>query len=166
YDLHRDLTQPIHIRPGDGIEFTAFELGRAEAVRDLHNQCFASLGASEVSEEMWLGRLREETFRPEWSYLALDGDRVVGYAMSGLDESADDGVLGGWTERFGVHPEYRGRGLSLALLGRCLSAMRDAGCQEAGIGIDTMDGEGIHRLAAQLGYTTRDAVALLTKVVD
>jgi hypothetical protein len=43
--------------------------------------------------------------------------------------------------------------------------MRDAGCAEAGIGVDTPDGLAMSRLVADLGYATRDAIGLLTKVV-
>lgn len=165
YDLQRDLTAPVSVHQVDGVRFEPLTDERAEEVRLLHNDCFAPLGGVDVDPGQWRDRLEEESFRRDWSYLALDGDRVVGYAMSGEEEGGDAAHPGGWTERFGVHPDYRGRGISLALVGHCLSAMRDSGCREAGIGIDTLDGVGINRFASALGYATRDAVALLSRVV-
>lgn len=162
YDLHRDLTKPLTVPCADGITVDVLDGGDSDTVRVLHNLCFSSIGGAEVSAETWNERLESPTFRPDWSFVARDGDRVVGYAMSALD---DEEATGGWTERFGVHPDYRRRGISLALLGNCLGAMRESGCTEAGIGIDTPDGLGLKRLSSALGYTVRDAVALLSRVV-
>ena len=92
--------------------------------------------------------------------MALADGGVVGYAMN-ADDIADDGGPAGWTERFGVHPGYRRRGVALALLSHGLRAMH----VEAGIGVDTPDGLAMSRLVADLGYATRDAVGLLTKVI-
>lgn len=166
YDLQRDLTHAVRIHEVPGLRFEALTDERSEDARQLHNLCFAPLGGVDVSVEDWNKRLREQSFRYDWSFLALDGDEVVGYAMSGVDEEFYDGQPGGWTERFGVHPDHRGLGVSLALMGHCLRAMRDSGCRESGIGVDTVDGPGIRRFAAELGYATRDAVALLSRVVD
>ncbi|NHB86026.1 GNAT family N-acetyltransferase [Tessaracoccus sp. HDW20] len=145
----------------DGITIEAFRPDDAEAVRELHNLCFTPFGGAEVSAAEWHAHLEEASFRPGWSFVARDGDRIVGYEMSVLE----DGTSIGWTERFGVHPDHRGRGISLALLGNCLAAMRDSGCTEAGIGIDTPDGLALSRLSSVLGYRQRDAVALLSRVV-
>lgn len=165
YDMVRDLSKPAHITEVEGIDIEAFTVTHSETVRQLHNRCFRPIGGSEVSAQEWNERLHGDDFRPGWSFVALDDGVVVGYAMSAADESSDEGSPAGWTERFGVHPDYRGRGLALALLGHCLKAMRDEGCTEAGIGIDTPDGFAHSRLSSELGYATRDAVALLTKVV-
>ena len=164
YDLQRDLTLPLIVADVDGVELERFAPVHSEPVRQLHNICFRGMG-DEVAEDVWAARLDDDDFRPEWSFLARVEDRVVGYAMSGVADTDDDGAPVGWIERFGVHPGHRGHKISLALMGRCLQAMRDAGCREAGIGIDTPDGVGVQRLCAELGWTTRDAVALLAKVV-
>lgn len=159
-DLHRDLTRPVAMWVPEGVTLEPFVPGHSEQVRRLHNLCFEPLGGAEVTEDVWTQRLGEEDFRPDWSFLATVDDVVIGYAMSGADEAG-----GGWTERFGVHPDHRGRGISVALLATCLRAMRESGCEEAGIGIDTAHRAGVDRLAAELGFTVRDAVALLTKTV-
>lgn len=164
YDLHRDLTLPVVSPAVEDVQLEAFTPMHSEGVRQLHNLCFNGMG-HEVGTDVWAARLHDPDFRPEWSFLASVDGQVVGYAMSGVADTDDDGVPVGWIERFGVHPEHRGHKISLALMGRCLQAMREAGCREAGIGIDTPDGVGVQRLSAELNWTTRDAVALLTKVV-
>lgn len=164
YDLHRDLTLPVASPAVEDVQLEAFTPMHSEGVRQLHNLCFNGMG-HEVGTDVWAARLHDPDFRPEWSFLASVDGQVVGYAMSGVADTDDDGVPVGWIERFGVHPEHRGHKISLALMGRCLQAMREAGCHEAGIGIDTPDGVGVQRLSAELNWTTRDAVALLTKVV-
>ncbi|SHI61759.1 Ribosomal protein S18 acetylase RimI [Tessaracoccus bendigoensis DSM 12906] len=162
YDLFRDLTTKIKVPDADGIAVEPFCDSDAEEVRVLHNLCFRPLGGSDVDVPEWEGHLGEPEFRADWSFVARDGERIVGYAMS----VEDDGEPGcGWTERFGVHPDYRRRGISLTLLGKCLLAMRGSGCTEAGIGIDTPDGYGLSKLTEALGYVKRDAVALLSRVV-
>lgn len=166
YDLQHDLAHPVRRHDVEGLTFTTFDDTHSDEVRMLHNHCFAPLGGRDVSDIDWRGRLSEGSFRYDWSYIALDGDRVVGYAMSGEDEESDEDCLTGWTERFGVHPDFRGRGISLALMSRCLRAMHASGCGEAGIGIDTDDAVGIQRFTSELGYATRDAVALLSRTVS
>lgn len=160
FDLHRDLTRPVALWVPEGVSLQRFAPAHSEQVRRLHNLCFRDLGAAEVTEDMWANRLADDEFRSDWSFLATVNDTVIGYAMSGFDEQT-----GGWTERFGVHPDHRGRGISLALLASCLRAMAESGCLEAGIGVDTADSNGINRLASELGFTVRDAVSLLSKTV-
>lgn len=167
YDLQRDLLHQVRRYEVPDITFTPLTDELVEDVRLLHNECFAPLGGSDVTKVDWRNRLDADSFRYAWSYVAMDGDKVIGYAMSGVDEDAQPGEpLVGWTERFGVHRDYRGRGVSLAVMSHCLTAMRDSGCVEAGIGVDTLDGVGIKKFAAALGYSTRDAVALLSTVVE
>lgn len=164
FDLQRDLKRPIPLPDVEGITVVPFPAERSDEVRRLHNVCFEDVG-SEVSPETWAGRLSGPEFRPGWSFVAKHGDRIVAYAMSGVADAAGDGPQIGWVERFGVHPEFRGRRIATSVLARCLTAMKEAGFTEAGIGIDTPDARRAEHLCSELGWTTRDGVALLTKVV-
>jgi GNAT superfamily N-acetyltransferase len=164
YDLVRDLAHPPAARELEGIVIAPFTDERSEEARLLHNLCFQPIGGGEVSAEEWARRTGSAEFRADWSAVALADGVVVGYAMN-AEDVAENGGPAGWTERFGVHPDHRGRGIALALLSHSLRAMRDAGCAEAGIGVDTPDGLAMSRLVADLGYATRDAIGLLTKVV-
>ncbi|MFT3886853.1 MAG: GNAT family N-acetyltransferase [Arachnia sp.] len=164
YDLVRGLEKPPPPREVPGVAIVPLDAARSEEVRALHNECFKPFGGGEVTAEEWAGRMGSPEFREDWSHVALADGAVVGYAIN-VEDIGEHGAPAGWTERFGVHPAYRGRGIALALLSHGLHAMSEAGCEEAGIGVDTPDGLAMSRLVADLGYVTRDAVGLLTKVV-
>ncbi len=164
YDLVRRLDRAPLVRDVPGVTVVPFTAEHSEEVRQLHNLCFKPIGGGEVAAEEWARRTGSAEFRADWSFVALVDGAVAGYAMN-AEDVADDGGPAGWTERFGVHPEHRRRGVALALLSHSLRAMHDAGCAEAGIGVDTPDGLAMSRLVADLGYATRDAVGLLTKIV-
>lgn len=163
YDLHHELRDPIAQFAVPGIDVVAFTAQYSDATRTLHDVCFEATGAGPVAPQDWTQRLQQARF--DWSTLALTPvGEVVGYAISSQDNT-EDGQLLGWTERFGVHPKHRRKGVALALLAGCLRAMQRSGCAEAGIGIDTEHGAGIARLCGELGYKTRDAVALLSRSI-
>ena len=167
YDMHRALKN----LPGDlfveGVEIRPFDESQAAALLDLHNLCFGDpLGTRRVAAEGWHESLHRESFRPNWSWVAFCDGVPVGYALSGLDEEAAiDGLTMGWTDRVGVHPDYRGRGIAVALLQRTLVAMASDGCDGAGIGVDTTDPASPGMLTQSLGYEARDGLVLMSKVV-
>ena len=165
YDLVRDLDTLPRERPTPaGVRIEPFSPQHSEEVRVLHNEAFSSIGGGEVAASDWAARIADDDFRAEWSFLAFDEhDALIGYEMSSADVNEETGAPAGWTERFGVRPQDRGRGVALKLLSEALRAMRADGCREAGIGIDTPDGLALSRLVADLGYTTRDAVQLLSR---
>lgn len=167
FDLVRDLSTPVPQRAcPEGIRVAPFDETLSEDVRALHNAAFATVGGSEVGAQEWATRLADPSFRARWSFVALnEAGQVVGYEMSSVEESPDLDRPVGWTERFGVHEDYRGRGIALLLLSEALRAMQADGCAEAGIGIDSRDDTALTRIGKDLGYTTRDAVQLLSRVV-
>ena len=64
-----------------------------------------------------------ETFSPELSALALDGDRIVGAAIVLDYDNADDGYV----HQLAVHREYRHRGIARALLHRAFAGFARTG---------------------------------------
>ena len=104
--------------------------------------------------------------RPDWSWVAVQGQEAVGYALSGVDDAAAlDGVVEGWTERLGVHPSHRRRGIASGLLERTMVSMARSGCPGAGIGVDTVDAALPEVLHGSLGYEARDALVLMGKTI-
>lgn len=167
FDLIRDLAAPAPTCPcPPGVVIEPFSQEHSEAVRQLHNECFVDLGGVEVGADTWAERIADQAFRPGWSFLAFsERGELVGYQISSADRAVDHVGVAGWTERFGVAEQHRGKGIALRLLSEGLGAMQADGCVEAGIGIDTVTGKAPDRLAWELGYTTRDAVALLSTVL-
>lgn len=167
HDMYRDLDRLPPPGDVDEITFAPWDPDALERVRRLHNQCFAKSRQTNVDSESWAESLETPNFRPAWTWLARHGDRIVGYALTREDDAPDGDSTGrqAWTDRLGVHPDYRGRGISTALLLRALRAMADDGCVRAGIGVDTTHENFLDHLEAHLGYRTRDAITLMSKTV-
>lgn len=167
YDMHRELRHAPPRRDVAGVEFTPFSADVSEELRLLHNRCFADLyGGRAIGRDDWEAQFEEPGFRPGWSFVALADGVPVGYALSRLDDvPTPDQRPCGWTDRVGVDPAFRGRGISLALLSRTLGRMAADGCGAAGIGVDTLDPASPEVLAQQLGYEARDGLVLMSRVV-
>lgn len=167
YDMHRPLDDLPPLLDVDGVRIERFDQRHATDLLKLHNICFRdTLGTRRVGSRVWQESLARDSFRPAWSWVALVDDAPVGYALSGLDEElALEGATFGWTDRVGVHPDFRGRGIAVALLQRTLVAMAEDGCDGAGIGVDTTDPASPGLLKRNLGYEPRDGLVLMSKVV-
>ncbi|WP_022910312.1 GNAT family N-acetyltransferase [Aestuariimicrobium kwangyangense] len=157
----------------DGVTIVGFDPERhTEQVRIAHNLAFADLpGAKSVGRLDWERSLSGASSRPEWSFVALEDDRVVGYALSSAYQQDWDaqGWSEGWTDRIGVLPSHRGRRLGQALLRRVLISFADAGLEGAGLGVDTggadsaEQGSAAVSLFARLGYQEADSVVLYSQ---
>ncbi|MHA3947830.1 GNAT family N-acetyltransferase [Cellulomonas bogoriensis] len=155
--MRRDLGAPLPpVEPPAGLEIRPWSPDLDDAVRRAHNDAFADHWGSEPqTPETWGHGLAT---RPEWSCVALDvrgrAPEVVGYAMSSRYEH-EWSVLGyscGYTDRVGVRPAWRGRGLSVAMLAWVMSAYREAGMQYACLDVDADNPTGANDLYRRLGY--------------
>ncbi|GAB3623196.1 GNAT family N-acetyltransferase [Mariniluteicoccus endophyticus] len=153
--LHRRIAETSP----EGITFVPFTWDLCGAARDAHNEAFAQeWNAAPVSADEWHAQVRRPAARPEWSWLALDDTtgEVVGYAMNS-DPIPDDDVVDGWTDRLGVRPSHRGRGIARGLLVRSLATFADAGADAGGLGIDSR-GELNDELYRSVGYEPTDTI--------
>lgn len=171
-DLTADLTTDAlpSVELADGLELVRWTPERSESVRQAHNAAFADhWGSQPVAAQVWQTDAGRSSFRPEWSWLVLDrSDRcdgaaepvVAGYAMSSAYRQDWDatGIKEGWTDRLGVRPEYRGRGIAKALLARTMRTFRTAGLEAAGLGVDADNPTGAFELYRAMGYTAGDTV--------
>ncbi len=122
-----------------------------------HNAAFADRqGVQPIDADSWREQLTRSACRPHWSWLAVteDGAEVVGYALSSAYEQdwPAQGFSQGWTDRLGVRPPWRGRGVASALLYRSMQSFHAAGLDAAGLGVDADDEKGAVRLYQHLGY--------------
>lgn len=161
-DMHRRLDDVPVPRGVEGISFEPFDTTRSDEVHELHHLCFsADANADHDHWDQSLARVRQD-----WSWLALNDGEAVGYVLSGEDDAAAmDGVVEGWTDRIGVHPAHRRRGIASALLERTLVSMAGSRCPGAGIGVDTTDAAVPGALSGWLGYEPRDTVLLMSKTI-
>jgi mycothiol synthase len=86
--------------------------------------------------------------------VAWDGDEVAGVVQNAIyhDENERFGVKRGWLEHVSVRRPWRGRGLAKALCAASFQVLRDAGMQEAWLGVDAANPTGALRLYEDLGF--------------
>lgn len=159
-DMHRSLAKPPRPREVGAVTFVPFTPERSDELHNLHHLCFGA----DVNHDHWETSLAR--VRSDWSWMALTDDGAVGYVLSGEDSVEDsDAAPDGWTERLGVHPQYRRLGIASALLERTLVSMSRSGAQNAGIGVDTTEPvEGV-RMQGALGYEHGDSVLLMSRTL-
>jgi len=78
---------------------------------ELENETRRGIDSPRTVEQM-AERIEFLKIEPESLFLAVDGDRYVGYTCLNTAESGGPRLLQGWT---GVRPEYRRRGIATAL---------------------------------------------------
>lgn len=163
FDMHHVFARvpdPPPPPPVAGVTFAPYTASESMAVRDLHNVCFGG----DVSVDTWTAMQQRPVFRPEWSWLAYAEGRLIGYALNSADEQAwvEQGFTEGWTDRLGVHPDYRRRGVARGLLSWSMWSFGRAGLEGAGLGVDTTDAVEALRLYEAIGYESQEMVVLLS----
>lgn len=170
FDMHHlfaRVQNPPPPPPVNGVHFAPYAAQESERIRQLHNLCFSdNPGFSPVDEKTWAAMQARPEFRPEWSWLAYEGTELVGYALNSADEGAwaEQGFTEGWTDRIGVHPKCRRRGIARGLLSWSMWSFGKAGLEGAGIGIDTTEADEAKRWYGSIGYESQEMVVLLSMV--
>jgi mycothiol synthase len=167
--MERKLDDPLPdvspTRPG--LTLAPYTAERDEAVRQAHREAFAGhWGAAPPDEQRWQQRYTgAQTFRPDVSWLLLDGDEVVAYLLTSFWEAdaAASGVREAFVGHLGVRPAWRRRGLGALLLGTALESYRAAGYDRSILTVDTGNATGALRLYERAGYTLRDTSVVWTK---
>lgn len=163
-EMRRPLDRPLPDVPElDGLRVVPWSPELDDAVRRAHNEAFADHWGSEPrTPEQW--RASQAMFAPTWSFVALDGDEVAGYAVSGRYEQDFEasGYTSGYTELLGVRRPWRGRRVAVALLAATMRAYAADGMQYAELDVDTANPSGAHGLYAALGYEVTHTSTMLT----
>jgi len=153
-DLRKVEIQPAEVPAGLRLEPYRREID--EAVRLAHNEAFSDhWGSTPADAERWQHSYLGLNFRPDLSFVVLDGDEVVAYLLTNRypQDDAARGVPHGWIDYIGSRRAYRGRGLATALLRAACLAFRDAGFGEALLGVDVQNPSGALGLYERFGFT-------------
>ena len=156
---------PPDFPPPPGIRLVPLSRKLFEAVRQVHNEAFADhWGSQPIDATRWAEQLARSASRVSWSWVALEENtsEVVGYATNSAYEQdwASQGFSEGWTDRLGVRPVRRGRGIAKALLGASMRSFAEAGLDAAGLGVDTDSPTGAFRLYESMGYRAADTTVM------
>ncbi|GAB3939098.1 GNAT family N-acetyltransferase [Kribbella albertanoniae] len=158
YDMKRELDEPVRaLETPDGLRLAPFDPTIDEALRVAHNEAFRDHWAALPRDpESWKTHVTgSRSFRPEVSYVVLDGDTVAAYAL-GYEWAADTeatGVREVYVGQVGTRREYRGRGLARAALAKVLAEGARAGYQRASLGVDADNPTGALGLYESLGFS-------------
>jgi ribosomal protein S18 acetylase RimI-like enzyme len=152
--MHIDLdAAPPEPLTAEGIELRPFKRGHDEyLVWTTIQETFRDLWEHrDVPYDEWAGFVLEHAaWKPELSYVALDGELVVGAAMTLNDE------LGAWVQQVGVRRPWRGRGIGLALLHTVFGELYKRGVPHAGLEVDAQNPSGALRLYERAGMRVKD----------
>ena len=110
-------------------------------------------------EQFVANELDPDSFLAEGSYVAMDGTRIVGLSRIDRDRAVPHRLHVGFT---GTHPEYRGRGIALALKLYTIEYARAHGYTEMGTTNDSSNAAMLH-INAALGFQRRPAWIVFEK---
>ncbi len=156
-DMRRDLRDPMPA-PTDleSLELRPYDPALAERVRVAHNEAFADHWGSEPqTPEVWnCDLVGDPYFRPDLSFVVLDGNDVVGYSVNYVAEPdwVATGVSEGLIGQLGVRRPWRRHGLATALLVRSMEAFAAAGLEAATLGVDTENPTGALGIYERVGF--------------
>jgi GNAT superfamily N-acetyltransferase len=158
---------------GQGIEITTFgaEQGRVGDVAWKAYECFQACmrdvpsvdPVTPTSFESFVRRGMESPgFLPHGYFIAKDGERHVGLSALWKSEEAPDVVYQGLT---GVLPEYRGKGIAMAMKLRGLRFLRAAGIREIRTWNDTTN-RPMLRINEAMGFVKQPGWILFEKALS
>jgi ribosomal protein S18 acetylase RimI-like enzyme len=156
-EMRRPLRELEDFAPGVApLRVEPFDHGVDDAVRAAHNEAFRDhFASSELDEETWRTRVTgHQGFRADCSFVALDGDDVVGYALNSIhpEDWPALGFTEGWTHQLGVRRPWRGRGVARALLAATATAFAAEGLDYAALDVDAENPTGALALYEAQGY--------------
>jgi len=128
---------------------TGYQPEHDHALWAAHQESFAEhFGFEPTPEDPWLERFpRHPQFRPELSFVAMDGAELVGFALT---YGAESPVI---IQQVGTRAAWRGRGAAGALLATVADAAGRAGVAELRLFVDAENGTGALGVYERAGFT-------------
>ena len=164
----RDLSVPIPEVEASGsadVSIVAYSPERKEATRLARNDAFRDhWGSLDTPPQRWARFIEGRLVRPELCRLAVEGDRVVAFAIGSVNEEdwPTQGYSSVYIDLIGVVRDRRGRRLAPAVITALLRAAKDAGLEKAVLDVDTESPTGANSLYGRLGFgATERMVALV-----
>ena len=153
HEMRRPLDPlPVPVVFPNRIRIERWTRERDAAIREAYNAAFADRGFAGYGIAEWAtGPFSgQESFRPELSFLALEGGTISGFVLCTVE---DDEPHTGWIDTVGVGPAARSRGIADGLLFAAMRAMYAAGLRDAALRVND-DNPRARRVYDRLGFTT------------
>jgi mycothiol synthase len=148
WEMSRPLDEPVPELPAPRmVRIRPFTAGDERSMHATLTEAFAdSWGFVALPFEKWVKlNLESSIFRPDLSFLALEGEEVVGAARCGLISSE------GWVWTLGVRKRWRGSGVGRALLIHAFRELRKGGAALVRLSVDSANETGATRLYESVG---------------
>jgi GNAT superfamily N-acetyltransferase len=143
------LPAGVEIRPKQREHYRATWEARNEAFRD-------HWGHHEQTEVDWQGYQTWPDHQPELCQVAWDvaKNEVAGEVNVTIYQRDNEafGIKRGWTDPIFVRRPWRKQGLAKALIARAMQVLKDAGMNEAALGVDAQNPNGALKLYESLGF--------------
>jgi mycothiol synthase len=155
-DMERPLTGLPEVPAVPDVELVPFAWDRDDEVRRAHNAAFTDHhGSAERDATVWRTWFTGvRAFRPDLSVLALVDGAVAGYVLTYVydADTRATGLQQAHLGQLGVLRPARGRGIASAAIVAALRAGAAAGCDTAGLQVDTENPTGAFGLYQRLGF--------------
>ncbi|MDQ7804231.1 GNAT family N-acetyltransferase [Amycolatopsis sp. A133] len=144
----------------DGFEAVPFDPKYDLAALDARNDTFAGHWGSTVYEpDAWHHLVTgSKDFRPDLSFLVLDGDKVLAFVLSHhyASETEATGIREHYATWVGTRTALRGRGVASGLLGHTLLAAKAAGFDRSALNVDVDNAHRALGVYERCGYRVED----------
>ena len=157
YGMERDLAvlPPVPAVPA-GLRLVPYDPALDETLRVVHGEAFADhWGSVPPDPQRWAHWFTgSHAFRPDVSWLVLDGTEVAAYLLAYFWE-ADAAVTGkkeAYIGQIGTRAPWRRRGLGELMLARALTGFSVAGYEQASLTVDTANPTGALGLYERVGF--------------
>ena len=156
FEMRRFLTGSLPERPlPAGLELRPVDPSTIRTILDAEDEAFRDhWGHHPQTEEDVRALLSHPATDLSLWQVAWDGDAVAGVVINAIyrEENEQLGVSRGWLDRVSVRRPWRGHGLAKALCARSFRVLRDAGLDEAWLGVDGANPTGALPLYEGLGF--------------
>ncbi|MFI6485373.1 GNAT family N-acetyltransferase [Nonomuraea sp. NPDC050663] len=158
YDMEQELKAEVAAVPvPEGIEIVAWRPELSLGALAVRNAAFVDhWGSVPQTEETWTYFVGGRSFAPESSFLALDGDDVVGILLTAHYEAdtAATGVKEAYIHLIGTLREWRGKGVAGSMIAHALAAFQGQGFGKAALNVDADSPSGAPGIYERAGFRT------------
>jgi mycothiol synthase len=150
FTMHVRLTgPPVPVWP-DGLRVERFHTEDARAFYDALNDAFADeWGWAAMEYDEWYRlRIEGDDSDPSLWFVVRDGEEIAAVVRNDPNR-----VGGGWVGAIGVRPQWRRRGIGLALLQHTFAEFWERGVADVRLGVDTQNPSDATRLYERAGMS-------------
>lgn len=172
FDMRRPDLENIEVPPlPEGIEIRPMGHDRDSLKRlwDADSEAFRGdhWGGFDDSEANFERAMADPDLNPDLYVVAWDGDEIAGGVTNAIwsEDNAAFNRRRGWLETVFVRRPWRRRGLGAALVARSLVRLREAGMEEAMLGVDSANPSGALGLYERAGFVVHNRSFALQRPV-